>query len=128
MRKMSEEKPKFKIEYNVQPSIEMLAKIESIIEECVDKKLETLVAQKITETIETLWEKEKGARTKNPLVLRKVPLKKAINWIKVYIDEHQGCRTSDIIYDLALDPDLVLAALKKLERNKAVRGDVIEQV
>ena len=54
-----------------------------------------------------------------------IPEKEAINKIAKYIDEHPGCRTSDIIFDLNIEPDLVLAVLRKLEKRKRIRGQEI---
>jgi predicted transcriptional regulator len=51
--------------------------------------------------------------------------KEAIKRIKKYIDEHPGCRTSDIIFNLNIEPDLVLTVLRKLENRKRIRGQEI---
>ena len=58
--------------------------------------------------------------------LKVVPRERAIVMIKDYINHHKGCRTSDIIYDLELDPDLVLSVLKELEKKKEIRGEETE--
>lgn len=55
-----------------------------------------------------------------------VPRENAITLIKSYIDSHQGCRTGDIIYDLGLNPDLVLGVLRELEERGDIRGEDIE--
>lgn len=57
--------------------------------------------------------------------LRKIPKNEAIELIKAYIVKHLGCRTSDIIYDLTLDPDLVMECLNELEEKKKVVGKKI---
>lgn len=54
-----------------------------------------------------------------------MPRKEAERKIKEYIDEHPGCRTGDIIYDLRLDPDLVLDILHDFERKGEIRGKEI---
>ena len=55
--------------------------------------------------------------------LVEIPEKEALARIADYVNKHQGCRTSDIIFDLRLDPDLVLKVLKKLEGRGKVRGE-----
>ena len=59
-------------------------------------------------------------------ILRKIPLDKAEEKIRKYIDKHQGCRTGAIIFDLELDADLVLEVLQKLEEKGIVRGGNIK--
>jgi len=128
---MSQKKrPEFETVISVRPTVEMLAKIHSIVEECVNKELEKILQKLVDKKLEDvvrkcLEEKERAVETEI-VKLRKVPMEEAVMQIKTYIDKHQGCRTSDIIYDLALDPDLVLKALKKLEKDKLVRGENIE--
>ena len=58
--------------------------------------------------------------------LKKIPKDKAIELIKSYVEKHPACRTSDIIYDLELDPDLVLDCLNELEKEKKIRGKEID--
>jgi hypothetical protein len=124
---LSLRKPELEAFIGFKLSPEMLAKIHSIVEEYAKKELEKVVRKVLDEKLEEvirkcLEEKEKVAE-KEVLKLRKIPHKEAIALIKEYINEHQGCRTSDIIYDLALDPDLVLRVLKELEEKKEIRGE-----
>jgi hypothetical protein len=56
------------------------------------------------------------------LELVNIPEKEAAKKVSEYINRHPGCRTSDIIYDLHLNPDLVLKVLRKLEKQEKVRG------
>jgi len=58
--------------------------------------------------------------------LREIPLKKVKEEIYRYIKEHPGCRTSDIIINLELDPDLVLKALSELRHEDRVEARDIE--
>jgi len=58
--------------------------------------------------------------------LKKISLEEAKSRIYRYIKEHPGCRTSDIIMDLELDPDVVLKALSQLQREDRVEGREIE--
>jgi len=58
--------------------------------------------------------------------LRVIPEEEAISLISDYVAKHPGRLTSDIIFDLELDPDLVLKILKKLEKSKKVRGTHLE--
>ena len=57
--------------------------------------------------------------------LVEIPEEEALAKIKDYVNNHPGCRTSEIIFDLRLDPDLVLKILKKLEERGKVRGEKI---
>lgn len=123
----STKKPEFEAYFAFRPSTEMLAKIHSVLEECVDERLEEVVRKVLDDKLEEvlrkcLKEKEKVAE-KEVLDLRKIPHKEAVALIKKYIDEHQGCRTSDIIYDLALDPELVLTVLKELKEKGKIRSE-----
>jgi hypothetical protein len=97
---------------------ELIAKIDEAVEQRVNEKLEEVVKK-------CLKEREEQAG-KEVLKLRKISHEKAVPLIKKYIDENQGCRTSDIIYDLALDPDLVLNVLKKLQEKSEIRGEDVE--
>lgn len=117
----AKEKPEFKINTSIEPSTEMLARIHSVIEEYCDKELEKVVRKLLPEVVQKCL-KEKAVK-KETVELRSIPKKKAKALIKAYIDEHQGCRTGDIIYDLRLDPDLVLKILKGLEKEKVIRGE-----
>jgi hypothetical protein len=56
------------------------------------------------------------------LELVNIPEKEATKKVSDYITQHSGCRTSDIIYDLHLNPNLVLKVLRKLEKQEKVRG------
>jgi len=104
-------------------SPELTAKIHQLVEQCVDERLEKILTEKLEEIVKKCLEEREKLAEKEILKLRKVPHKEAVALIKKYIDEHQGCRTSDIIYDLALDPDLVLSVLTKLEKKKVIRGE-----
>ncbi len=57
--------------------------------------------------------------------LVEIPEEEALTKIKDYVSKHPGCRTSEIIFNLNLDPDLVLNTLKKLEEKRKVRGEEI---
>lgn len=60
------------------------------------------------------------------LKLVKIPEKKATKKISEYITKHPGCRTSDIIFDLHLDPDLVLTVVRKLQQKGKIKGKDID--
>lgn len=128
---MSEfKKPALEITYGLKLSPEMLAKIHEIIEEYCDRELEKVVQKILAEKLETvvrkcLQEKEKHIETEL-LELKKIPEKEAVGLIRSYVDNHPGCLTSDIIFDLKLDPDLVLKVLRRLEKEKTVRGKSVE--
>ena len=108
-------------------SPELMVKIHQAVEEYLNENLEEIVKKCVDECLEEvvkkcLEEREKLAE-KEVVEVRKIPHKEAVALIKKYIDEHQGCRTSDIIYDLALDPELALSILKELEEKKEIRGE-----
>lgn len=54
-----------------------------------------------------------------------IPKDEAKTRILSYINSHAGCRTGDIIYDLGLNPDLVIESLKELELAKRIAGKEI---
>lgn len=114
----SRKAPELETTWRIKLTPELIAKIHELVEQCVNEKLPEVVKK-------CLEEREKLAE-KGVLKLRKIPHEKAVALIKSYIDEHQGCRTSDIIYDLALDPDLVLKVLKKLEEKGKIRSEDFE--
>ena len=123
----STKKPEFESFISLRPSTEMLARIHSVVEECVNKELEKILRKLLAEKLEEIVRKcleEKEKRAEEEIIrLRKIPHEEAVGFIKEYIDKHQGCRTSDIIYDLELDPELVLSVLKELEEKKEIRGE-----
>jgi len=60
--------------------------------------------------------------------LEVIPESEAKERIMSYVNSHVGCRTGDIIYDLELDPDLVIKCLRELESNKQVTGkDIVTE-
>lgn len=117
----TKEKAEFETYTGLRPSAEMLARIHSTIEEYCDKELEKIVQKLLPQVVRKCLE-EKTAK-EEAIELKRIPKKKAKALVKSYIDEHQGCRTGDIIYDLRLDPDLVLKILKGLEKEKVIRGE-----
>lgn len=54
--------------------------------------------------------------------LRKVPLEDAKLLIHQYLKQHPGSRTSDLIIELALEPDIVIEALSQLRCEGKVEG------
>jgi len=105
---------------------DLMVKIEQVVVEYLDQKLEDIVKKYINECLEDVVKKcleEREKLSEEVLELRKIPRKEAVALIKKYVDEHHGCRTSDIIYDLTLDPELVLSVLKELEEKKEIRGE-----
>jgi len=120
----SKEKLEFETYTAVKPSPEMMAKIESIIAEYCNRELEKTCRKLLPKIVEkVMWESREEKINKEEIVeLKTIPKEKAKTLIQKYITKHHGCRTSDIIYDLRLDPDLVLEVLKKLETDKAIRG------
>jgi len=60
--------------------------------------------------------------------LRKVPIEEAKRLIYAYIRDHPGSRTSDLIIELELDPDIVLEVLSQLKKEEKVEGkDVVRK-
>jgi hypothetical protein len=58
--------------------------------------------------------------------LRVLPEKEAERLILDYVRSHPGAWTSDIWYDLALDPDLVHSVLKKLSSERKLEPRAIK--
>jgi len=118
----------------IKPSPKMLARIQSVVEECVkacvDKELEKvlgkIVDEKLPKIVRKCLEEQRKEAPSEVIKLKKISKKEAIEEVQAYIDSHPGCLTSDIIHDLALDPDLVLNVLKELEKSKTVRGESFE--
>lgn len=108
---------------NIRPSPRMLAKIESVIEEYCRRELEKIVRKIVAEKIEEIV--RECIEEKEVVELRKIPRKEAFTQIKAYIDRHQGARTSNIIYDLRLDPDLALSVLEKLREKGKIRSEKV---
>ena len=54
--------------------------------------------------------------------LRKVPIEEAKDLIYAFIKKHPGSRTSDLIIELELDPDIVLEVLAQLKKEQKVEG------
>lgn len=121
----SKEKPEFETYTGIRPSAEMLARIHSVIEEYCDKELEEVVRKLLPKKLEEAVRKclEEKTAKEEAIELKRIPKKKAKALIKAYIDEHQGCRTGDIIYNLGLDSDLVLSVLKELKENGKIRSE-----
>ncbi|MCL4436705.1 MAG: hypothetical protein M1503_09540 [Thaumarchaeota archaeon] len=59
-------------------------------------------------------------------IVAQVSPEEAVSRIKEYIRTHPKCTTSDIIDDLAIDPDIVIEALSRLEQSDEVEGKVVE--
>lgn len=71
---------------------------------------------------------EEGELSTASVKLEVIPESIAKERIVSYVNGHVGCRTGDIIYDLELDPDLVIKCLRELESNKQVRGkDIVTE-
>jgi hypothetical protein len=126
---MSSEETEFQFVTGFKPSAKMLAKMHSLIEECVkecvDEKLEKALEKTLDKKLERIVKKYLKSKEKESEVieLKKIPKKQARSLVKSYIDTHEGCRTSDIIYDLALDPELVLEVLQDLNKKKMIKGE-----
>jgi len=123
-------KPELEAYFGIKLTPDLIVRIHEAIEDYLDKNIDNIVKKCVDECIEDVVKKcleEREERTEEEITkLRKISYKEAVAIIKKYVDKHQGCRTSDIIYELALDPDLVLSVLKKLEKDKVIRGENIE--
>jgi len=64
--------------------------------------------------------------SKEEIVLKKIPFDQAKKLIYLYVRNHPGCLTSDIIADLELDPDLVLEVLSYLKHEGVIEGKPVE--
>ncbi len=54
--------------------------------------------------------------------LRRIPIEEAKQIIYEYLKAHPGSRTSDLIMELELDPDIVIEALSQLKCEDKVEG------
>lgn len=120
-------KPPFQITYGVKVSPEMAVEIHKVIEEYCDRELEKIVkkvvAKRLTQIVKECLEERDKATEESVVELKRIPNKEAVVQIQDYVDKHQGCRTSDIIYNLELDPDLVLSVLKELKEKGKIRSE-----
>ena len=57
--------------------------------------------------------------------LRKLPIDEAKRLIFTHIKAHPGSRTSDLIIELGLDPDIVLEVLSQLKKEQRVEGKIL---
>lgn len=122
--------PEFEVVTGFKPSAKMLAIIHQLVEECVKKCVEKDLEKAINKSLDPRIKKivqeclQKEKYSKFEVVeLRKIPKEKAVALVNSYIAKHEGCRTSDIIYDLALDPELVLEVLNELKRKRRIKGE-----
>lgn len=92
----------------------------------VGSYLDILIRQ--IDSINSRLDKLEGLEEKGveELELVKVSEDEAMKQISEYIEKHPGCRTSDIIFDLHLDPDLVLKVLRRLEKKGKIKGKDVE--
>jgi len=61
----------------------------------------------------------------HPEELKKVSKNKAAQMIKEYVSKNPGCKTSDVIFDLKLHPDVVLPILRRLREEGVLRSEKI---
>jgi len=116
---MSSHRPhELEASWRIKLTPELIAKIHEVVEQCVNEKLEEMVKK-------CLKEREEQAE-KEVLKLRRISHEKAVTLIKNYIDENPGCRTSEIILNLELDPDVVLKAIKALREKGEIKSEEIE--
>lgn len=66
-----------------------------------------------------------GVHEEGEIELVEIPEEEATSRIVEYIKENPGCRTSDIIFNLHLDPNLVLKVLKNLGDQQKIRGEPV---
>jgi len=76
---------------------------------------------------ERLAKIENIEQDEEPQELTIIPEDEATEKISAFITEHPGSRTSDIICDLGLNPNLVLRILRKLKEEKKITGKDIER-
>ena len=58
---------------------------------------------------------------------RNIPREVAKTEIHEFINKHPGCKTSDIILNLNLDPPLVMEILKELKQEEVILSKPLEQ-
>lgn len=125
---MSEfKRPPFQISYGIKISPEMAVEIHKLVEEYCDRELEKIVkkivTKRLTQIVKECLEERDKATEESVVELKRIPKEEAVVQIQDYVDKHQGCRTSDIIYDLELDPDLVLSVLQELKEKGKIRSE-----
>lgn len=62
------------------------------------------------------------SRDEETQFLRKIQPQEATELIQGFVDEHPGARTSDIIHQLSLDPELVVQTLETLKKDGRIGG------
>lgn len=117
-----------KVGYVIELTPDVEAKIEQCIRDFLPKAVEKCLNEKTLEKMveEKIREMLTSGEIASEIELAAIPRKEAIVKIKSYIDEHPDCTTSDIIYDLGLDPNLVLSMLDELQRKGLIKGGPIE--
>jgi hypothetical protein len=125
--------PQVEMVYSFKLTPELLSKIEEIVRATVNSQVKEILAEAVNSRLEEvvkkcLEETAKESKTEESGdELRKIPKKEAVALIKKYVDNHQGCLTSDIVFGLKLDLDLVIKCLHELEKDTSVRGEPIEK-
>lgn len=71
---------------------------------------------------ERLEKIEKPHTEEEPQQLLVIPEEEAKEKIVSYVNNHSGARTSDIICDLGLDPNLTINILRKLQAENKITG------
>lgn len=117
------ELPKVKIGFAFELTPELLAKIEECVSVHVNRvlpeMLETCLNEAVEKKVRELIERQEEGEA---ISLVSIPREEAIKKIKSYIDEYPDCTTSDIIYELGLDPVLVLDVLDELQNKGLIMG------
>ncbi|MCL2258168.1 MAG: hypothetical protein LBH62_07200 [Nitrososphaerota archaeon] len=82
--------------------------------------------QELETKVELLEKSNRVDLEQEIIELKVMPVEQAMLLIEKYVKDNQGVRTSDIICDLSLDPNLVVQALHNLQEEKKVKGKNIE--
>jgi hypothetical protein len=92
------------------------------------KQLRSYLYIALTEigSINARLDRLEGLEAETEIELAKIPDEEAAERISDYVKKNPGSHTSDIIFDLRLDPDVVLKVLKSLVQNGKIKGKEIE--
>ena len=80
------------------------------------------ILKKLDDLKKRINELENLIKSEEVIELKKIPKDEAKKLILDYIEKHEGCWTDEIIFDLKLDPVLVVEVLKELEGEEEVES------
>ena len=109
--------------------VNVIHAIERLVRKNEVEKVESYFPDRIEDFEKELKELKSKSEAKSEdqeIILKTIPRDEALKLIKKYIDKNPGCRTSDIIINLEIDPDLVLDVIRTLRQRGEIRSEKIE--